>query len=134
MPTPGPSRISETYLELRGDDSVKRTPLTSDFWPDLIAGRRRLEGRLVMGTDLSESMTHWEMHPAGDEVLLLLSGRVLAVLEDPAGDTDETFPMEPGEAFVVPRGRWHRIEVVEPGQMVFITAGEGTEHKPISDS
>jgi len=47
------------------------------------------------------------------------------------GDPDETFALRPGEAFVVPRGRWHRIEVIEPGDMVFVTEGDGTEHKPL---
>jgi mannose-6-phosphate isomerase-like protein (cupin superfamily) len=73
-------------------------------------------------------MGHWEMHPAGDEILLALSGRMTVVLQ---GDPDESFALKAGEAFVVPRGRWHRLNVIEPGEVVFMTPGEGTEHKPL---
>lgn len=123
-----PRKLTETYLELRAGGAVEAIPLTPDFWPDLIEGRRRLEGRLIMAAAMSEDMTHWEVHPAGDEILLLLSGEMTIILE---GDPDETFTMQSGEAFIVPRGRWHRVKVTEPGEMVFMTPGEGTEHKPL---
>jgi len=123
-----PARLSETYLELRAGGTVERIAVTPDFWPDLQSGKRALQGRLVMAFAMTETMTHWEIHPAGEEILLLLSGRMTVVLE---GDPDETFALRPGEAFVVPRGRWHRIEVIEPGDMVFMTEGDGTEHKPL---
>jgi len=47
------------------------------------------------------------------------------------GDPDESFALKAGEAFVVPRGRWHRLNVIEAGEVVFMTPGEGTEHKPL---
>ena len=30
---------------------------------------------------------------------------------------------------IVPKGIWHRFEVREPGMLVFITAGNGTQHR-----
>ena len=125
------ARLTETYLELRDDGGVRPIPLTPDFWPDLIAGRTRLEGRLAMAARLSEDMSHWERHPAGDEILLLLSGRALLVLEGQADASDEEIEMGAGETCVVPRGRWHRVKVIEPGDMVFMTPGEGTSHKAL---
>ena len=123
--------LTETYLELCGDGAVRRIPLTADFWPDLIAGNRRLEGRLIMALPLAEDMNHWERHPAGDEILLLLSGRAIVVLEARAAEGDEEIAMVAGEVCIVPRGRWHRVKTVEPGEMVFMTLGEGTTHKPL---
>ena len=128
MPPKPACRLSETYLELRGDGSIGDVALTPEFWPDLMSGRRQLDGRLIMSFALTEDMGHWEMHPAGDEILLALSGRMAVVLQ---GDPDESFALKAGEAFVVPRGRWHRLNVIEPGEVVFMTPGEGTEHKQL---
>ena len=127
----GPGSLTETYLELRADGKVQPIPLTPDFWPDVIAGKRSLGGRLIMASPLAEDMNHWERHPAGDEILLLLSGRAIVVLEAQAAEDDEEIAMAAGEAYIVPRGRWHRVKAVEPGEMVFMTPGAGTTHKPL---
>lgn len=121
--------LTSTYLELRDDGSVEAIPLTPDFWPDLMAGKRRLEGRLMMAFEATTDMAHWEKHPAGDEVLLVLSGAVRLLLQEPAGERE--IAVAAGQAAIIPRGCWHRIAVREPGQVVLMTAGEGTEHKPI---
>jgi len=127
-----PTRLTATYLELRAGGAVEKIEVTPEFWPDLQSGKRELQGRLVMAFPMAEDMTHWEVHPAGEEILLLLSGTMTLVLEGVLeGDPDERFTLRPGEAFVVPRGRWHRIEVIEPGELVFMTEGDGTEHKPL---
>jgi len=132
VPPKPASRLSETYLELHEDGSVGDIALTPEFWPDLMSGRRQLDGRLIMSFVLTEDMGHWEMHPAGDEILLALSGRMAVVLQGVLqGDPDESFALKAGEAFVVPRGRWHRLNVIEAGEVVFMTPGEGTEHKPL---
>lgn len=132
MPPKPASRLNETYLELLDDGGVEGIPLTPEFWPDLMSGRRRIDGRLIMSFELAEDMSHWEMHPAGDEILLALSGSMAVVLQGVLqGDPDESFALRTGEAFVVPRGRWHRLNVIEPGEVVFITPGDGTEHKSL---
>jgi mannose-6-phosphate isomerase-like protein (cupin superfamily) len=75
-----------------------------------------------------------EMHPDGDEYLYFVSGRVQVVLDD--GDQDHVgdesrYDVGPGEAFIVPRGVWHRIEVIEPAHLVHVTPGPGSGHRPI---
>ncbi len=74
------------------------------------------------------------MHPDGDEYLYFVSGRVQVVLDD--GDQDHVgdesrYDVGPGEAFIVPRGVWHRIEVIEPAHLVHVTPGPGSGHRPI---
>jgi mannose-6-phosphate isomerase-like protein (cupin superfamily) len=127
--TTGGQPLSETYLELRGDGSVEAIPLTREFWPDLLSGKRDIDGSLMMAFPMTEDMTHWEIHPAGDEVLIALSGRMTVVIETPAGERE--IALDAGQACVVPRDHWHRLKVRDPGEVIFLTPGQGTEHKPL---
>jgi quercetin dioxygenase-like cupin family protein len=99
------------------------------FWAG-IASRTDLEtGRLMGKTGQSSDWDHWERHPAGDEVLTLLSGELELVLDMPEGE--QRARVKAGETFVVPKGVWHRGIVHKPGELMFITPGAGTEHKPV---
>jgi len=86
------------------------------------------EGRLVTLGRQEASWDSWERHPAGDEVVLLLSGRV-DVIQDLDGEHRRT-ELRPGEAVINPPGVWHTSDVIEPGDALFITPGRGTEHRP----
>ena len=75
-----------------------------------------------------------ELHPDGDELLYLVSGRLEVVLDDGDLDrpgTETRHPLGPGDAFVVPKGVWHRLEVLEPAHLVHVTPGPGSSHRPI---
>ena len=70
-----------------------------------------------------------EMHPDGDELLFLVSGRIDVVLEtggqqDAVGE-EQTLELVAGDAIVVPKGVWHRVLMREPSQLVHITPGPG---------
>jgi mannose-6-phosphate isomerase-like protein (cupin superfamily) len=68
-----------------------------------------------------------EMHPDGDEILFLWSGAMDVVLER---DGEEVVTsLSPGEAFVVPRGVWHRTVVREPSDLLNLTMGH-SQHRP----
>jgi mannose-6-phosphate isomerase-like protein (cupin superfamily) len=96
-----------------------------------IAERRDLDrGRLMGKTVQTKDWDDWERHPAGDEILILLSGELELVLEMPDGE--QRAVLQAGETFVVPRGVWHRGIVRQPGQLMFITPGGGTEHRPVA--
>lgn len=87
-----------------------------------------VEGRMVMIFDGAGTMTHWERHPAGDEVVVCLSGRVVVTLD---GDgRDRAVTLGPGEAMVNPRGAWHAVDADGPARFLTITPGVGTEHRP----
>jgi mannose-6-phosphate isomerase-like protein (cupin superfamily) len=86
------------------------------------------EGRLVSLGDVRESWATWERHPAGEEVVVLLSGRV-ELVQEVDGD-ERRLTLEAGQAVVNPPGVWHTVDVVEPGRALFITPGRGTEHRP----
>ena len=86
------------------------------------------EGRLVSTFRFTESWDSWEMHPAGDEVVLCTAGEMTLVQEDPDGRVTST-SIRAGEYAINPPGVWHTADIAGEVTAVFITAGLGTEHR-----
>jgi uncharacterized cupin superfamily protein len=86
------------------------------------------EGRMVVMNQQSETWPTWERHPAGDELVLLLEGRVDLIQE--IDGREVRTELRAGQAVINPPGVWHTADVHEPGRALFITPGRGTEHKP----
>jgi len=126
--------LHETYVILGAEGAAKSTPGGAAFWEKLRSGEgpsglADRAARLVMVASSSETWKHWEMHPAGDEIVLALSGAIELVLEQEGGE--RTVELRNGRAVIVPRGTWHRAIVHEPGRVLHITAGAGTQHRPV---
>ncbi|MET8665337.1 cupin domain-containing protein [Streptomyces tendae] len=90
------------------------------------------EGRLVTILDGDGPGDHWERHPAGDELVVCLSGSV-TVVRDLDGVPDRVL-LGPGEATVNPAGVWHAVDTTGPTSILTITAGLGTDHRPRTDT
>jgi mannose-6-phosphate isomerase-like protein (cupin superfamily) len=126
--------LSRTFVHLgRGSTA---TPLPDFAWsPEYLEAYGSTfaddgsEGRLVCVVAQDATWDSWERHPAGDEVVVLLSGRV-DVVQDLDG-TDHVVELHPGHAMVNPANIWHTARVHEPGLALFITPGAGTEHRPL---
>lgn len=86
------------------------------------------EGRLVAIHTFSEPWTSWEVHPLGDELVVCLSGSL--VLHQEIDGEVVTTALEPYQAAINPPGVWHTADADGPTTVLFITAGEGTEHRP----
>lgn len=87
------------------------------------------EGRLVSHYRFTEDWDSWEMHPAGDEVVLCLEGSIV-VHQQMADGTEATVTLGPGEYAINPPGCWHTADIAVAATCLFITAGLGTEHRP----
>jgi quercetin dioxygenase-like cupin family protein len=87
------------------------------------------EGRLVSMYRFTESWDMWEMHPAGDEVVLCTAGAMTLHQEHADGST-AVVTIGPGEYAINPPGTWHTADVEGEATALFITAGLGTEHRP----
>lgn len=85
-------------------------------------------GIYIGGIAMKES-TGWEMHPGGDEVLTLLSGQFDIIFDE--NRTERTVSLMPGQGALVPRGVWHRMVINVPGELLFLTPGDTTEHRPL---
>lgn len=126
MSEPFDLRDTFAHLQTTGAEPVATGP---DFWAELASGDRRYPGRLAMILPMTEDFPHWECHPAGEELIVMLSGACTLILETAAGETRTH--LEAGKAVLVPTGVWHRMEILEPGEALFVTEGEGSEHKPL---
>ncbi len=91
---------------------------------------QRIDGVTVGAPMLTGDAPHrGEVHPDGDELLYLASGAITVQLELPGGD--RTVEVAAGEALVVPKGTWHRINLREPGRLIHITPGPNGDHRPL---
>jgi quercetin dioxygenase-like cupin family protein len=75
-----------------------------------------------------QSWTTWERHPAGEELVVVVSGRMTLVQE--VGDEERRIELAAGQAAINPRNVWHTSDIAEPCQVLFITPGLATEHRP----
>lgn len=87
------------------------------------------EGRLVMMGRYTENWAGWEMHPAGDEMVLCVAGAMTLHQERPDGSM-KTVALGPGDYAINPPGAWHTADVPESATALFITAGMGTQNRP----
>jgi mannose-6-phosphate isomerase-like protein (cupin superfamily) len=87
------------------------------------------EGRLVSLFDFTSDWDSWEMHPAGDEVVVCISGEMTLIQERPDGSLHSE-PLSAGQYLINPAGTWHTANIAEAATALFITAGEGTTGRP----
>jgi mannose-6-phosphate isomerase-like protein (cupin superfamily) len=86
------------------------------------------DGRLVMVFEDDRSWDVWERHPAGEEVVICLAGRMTVFYET---DTEDVrIELGPYEAMINPAGAWHTADIDQPVRFLTITPGLGTEHRP----
>lgn len=88
----------------------------------------RIDGYTAGVVTMTANAPHGgEVHPDGDEILYVISGRVRVT-----GDSDPATPLElgPGGACIVRAGEWHTVDILEPTQLVHITPGPGGDHRP----
>ena len=92
----------------------------------------RIDGLTVGFVRITNDPPHnGEMHPDGDELLYVISGRVKVT-----GDSapDEPCELGPGECCIVPRGEWHLVRTLEPTMLLHITPGPHGDHRPLRGS
>lgn len=87
------------------------------------------EGRLVSWHTFDQPWDAWEMHPAGHEVVLCVAGEITLIQEFAHGEQSRV-TLRSGEYAINPPGVWHTADVESEASCLFITAGEGTEHRP----
>jgi mannose-6-phosphate isomerase-like protein (cupin superfamily) len=124
--------LDDTCVVLHPDLSATVVDVTPTMYQELDRRFEGFKGRTLVGSfEFTEDWPTWEMHPAGDEIVLLLSGEAQMVL-DLEGAHRAVILEKPGSYVIVPKGTWHTARISKPTRMLFITPGEGTENKAIA--
>jgi mannose-6-phosphate isomerase-like protein (cupin superfamily) len=121
--------LASTFIVLQPDQSAVPVAVTPTIWQELDRRFEDFKGRaLVSCFTFDSDWDTWEMHPAGDELVCLLSGRASFEFEG-RGIVAEL--SEPGTFVIVPKGTWHTAHTNVPTKMLFVTPGEGTKNKDL---
>ena len=120
---------------VRFDPSIHTVGLSRDLSASLVPATPDpaipVDGVTIGVASMTENAPHGgEMHPDGDEVLFLISGRVRVLLETAPA---EEFEMQPGDGLIVPKGVWHRVNIIEPSRIVYITPSPRSEYRPLEN-
>ncbi len=85
---------------------------------------------LISCHEFSTNWSSWEIHPNGDEVVILLAGRATFILQLAEGEQTQQLA-EVGDYIVVPKNIWHTVHTNVKTRLLFITPGEGTQNKDV---
>jgi mannose-6-phosphate isomerase-like protein (cupin superfamily) len=126
-----PSDLLSTFVVIQPNQAAIPVEVTPAIFEELDARFEQFRGRwLVSSFAFDANWSTWEMHPAGDEIVCLLSGEASLVLERD-GIEDAIHLRDPGSFVIVPKGTWHTARTSVPTKMLFVTPGEGTGNRPI---
>jgi quercetin dioxygenase-like cupin family protein len=121
-------KLDSTFVVLHPDQSATPVEYTPALFAELDRRFDGFKGRVLVSCfSFDSNWDVWERHPAGDEIVCLLSGEVKFIFEN----RPPVALREAGGFTIVPKGAWHTAETSVPTKMLFITPGAGTEHKPV---
>jgi quercetin dioxygenase-like cupin family protein len=87
------------------------------------------EGRLVTLFTFTEDWDSWEMHPAGEELVVCTAGTITLIQELSDGSIGSV-TLDAGGYAINPRGVWHTADVAGSATVLFVTPGMGTAARP----
>ncbi len=123
------SSLSENVVIVDAGFNAESVRVTETLWSDIDERYGNFAGNsLISSFTFEGDWPTWEVHPAGDEFVVLLSGEAEMILAHADGDASLLLK-EPGDFVIVPRGVWHTALINTPTTMLFVTPGEGTENR-----
>lgn len=134
MPARG-TTLADSFIHLGlGATAIPQPAFDGPEWYQAYAARAADDGaeaRLVSHHHFTTGWDSWEMHPNGAEVVICINGSI-RLTQDIDGH-HETVTLASGEYAINPPGVWHIADVDAPADVIFITAGEGTQMRTRPD-
>ena len=125
----GPHSLKKEFVVLSPQKRTSIELVDSSLYERLNKNYQGFKGHeLISLFEFGEDWSSWEIHPNGDEIVMLLSGKAELVLELESGNQSVMLE-NVGEYAVVPINTWHMAKTSEPTQLVFVTPGEDTGHR-----
>ena len=122
--------LASTFVVVEPHHAAIPVAVTPTIYGELDQRFGNFKGRLLVSSfSFDSDWPTWEIHPAGDEIVCLLSGDVHLVL-DRNGIEEIVHLSDPGSFVIVPKGTWHTARTSVAATMLFVTPGEGTRNKP----
>lgn len=123
-----PNTVFDEFVVLTPGLRMDALTLSEDFYLRLDENYDGFRNHtLVSAHHFTKDWQEWEIHPRGDEMVVLLSGRARFKLRKDAGE--ETVTLGSAGAFlIVPANTWHTAMVDEPCSVLFITPGQDTRN------
>lgn len=124
-----PLQIASNFVVMSANFDADAVDVAPTMYAELDKKYNGFAGHLLIASHtFDDDWPTWEVHPKGDEFVILVSGNVDMVLALDEGDSTVKMS-EPGSFIIVPRGIWHTARVHGPTQMMFVTPGEGTDNR-----
>ena len=122
--------LRSTFVVIDPNHAAIPVAVTPTIFEELDKRFEGFKGRLLVSSfSFDSDWPTWEIHPAGDEVVCLLTGNATLVL-DRNGIEEAVHLRNPGSFIIVPKGTWHTARTSVPTTMLFVTPGEGTQNRP----
>ena len=78
-------------------------------------------------TDAEVHADHYEVHPDAEEIVYCVNGAIRVYFRpDLPGEAEDEVKLPAGHAVIVPRGRWHRIELDGPSDIMSVAVARGS--------
>ena len=125
-------KLAEEWIHLGlGATAIPQPPFNGMEWFESYGERVKDDGndaRIVTSAKMEGSWPHWEMHPNGAEVVICISGSATFTQELEDG-SQIRIALSSGEYLINPPGIWHTADCDDGAEVLFITAGMGTQHR-----
>jgi mannose-6-phosphate isomerase-like protein (cupin superfamily) len=123
--------LQNNCIYLARDRAMRPYAKTAGFFRNASKDPGLMDGRILALHHVADPRdVHyptWEMHPEGDELLILASGSLSVEFRE--AEKERTAPLPPQTAFIVPAGTRHRLIVHEPSVLIAITPRHNTVHE-----
>ena len=122
--------LASTFVVVEPDHAAIPVVVAPTIFEELDKRFDHFKGRILISSfSFDSDWSTWEIHPAGDEIVCLLTGEVTMVLDRNGAEEAVRF-RNPGSFVIVPKGTWHTARTSIPTTMLFVTPGEGTQNRP----
>lgn len=122
-------QLSKEFLVLGPQQLATPVKVTPSLYSDLDTRFNQFKQHsLVAMYTFENDWASWELHPNGDEMVMLIEGEITLVLDTAEGEQSLQLS-NAGDYIVIPQNTWHTARTNSLAKVLFITPGEGTKHK-----
>ena len=119
------------FVIIKPDKNTQIEKADQGLYGRLVSDYNGFKGcEMVSCHEFDKDWSSWEIHPKGEEVIILLTGNVQLVLD--LENATEVIELNEQCAYaIVPSNTWHTVKTDVPSKLLFITPGEGTANKDV---